>query len=410
MSRVKQGKRELMAIKKAPLLNTLLSVLPVLLFLSYLKLLLHIQLLQKTAHSNYLFIVGIDFSMFYAAFSIAQSTISNNPYDIDTLMSALHSLHHTDILPNLGFFYPPFFLLLIAPFSLLPYPFALFCWNVCFLCLYVYTVYKVTPTRNRFSIALAFSFPAVFFNLLWSQNGFLLTSILACLLRSKNSNLKTGLCLALLTMKPHFAILPYFMTIVNKKCFALLYSFLFIIIFTGISIYYFGMNIWLFFGMSFSSIKELTLLTLWQETTGIRISVQDSLRMIGASYRMASAIQIIFSLLIFVLNYKIRHFSNTRMKDVVLTSSVLLVTPYAMQYDLVLLSLPISLYFFEIVTTKQAFPGECAFLIFSWLLPLLNYVVVHQCGIQIAPLGIFGLTLFALRRLLLTNKRGLVQK
>lgn len=377
-------------------------------FLLYVNFLLYVYQLRQTAPSSSLFIIGIDFSMFYSAFSIAQSTINSNPYDINTLMSTLHMLHQTDVLPNLGFFYPPFFLLLIAPFSLLPYPLALLIWNVCFLCLYVCVIYKIAPTR--FTIALALSFPAVFFNLRWGQNGFLLTSILSYLLLSKNSNINIGLGLALLTIKPHFAILPYFMAIINQKWHALIYSFLFLILFICISIYYFGTNIWLFFGMSFSAIKELTLLTLWQETTGIRISVQDSLRMIGASYSISSALQIIFSIFILALNYKIRFFSNNRMKDVVATSSVLLITPYAMQYDLMLLSLPVSLYLFDLFTTQQYFFGEFSFLIFSWLLPLVNYVIVHHYGIQIAPLSILLLILFAIRRLLLTNKKGLVPK
>ncbi|HSW39830.1 MAG TPA: glycosyltransferase family 87 protein [Acidobacteriota bacterium] len=76
----------------------------------------------------------------------------------------------------LAWFYSPVFLLLVYPLAFLPFKAALLIWNILTLGLYLLAIHRIYPHKAALFAALAF--PGVFFNLLWSQNGFLTAFLL----------------------------------------------------------------------------------------------------------------------------------------------------------------------------------------------------------------------------------------
>lgn len=378
-----------------------LTVYPSLVFLLSLFLLFCIYRAQQIEISEGTILLGIDFSMFYSACSLTLATPAGNPYDIDAVLDGMKRLYHTNPLPYIGFFYPPIFLLLLYPLCFLPYPLAIFIWDAGMLLFYLYIIYQIAPHRNTLFIALGF--PGVFFNLLWSQTGFLVAGLWGCFLLTRHSAWRNGLVLSLLTLKPYFAILPYLLSFFYKRWRVLRWAIFFLILNVGLTIFVFGKDIWLLFFAGLVKTKELALITLWDSITGIRVSLQDSLRLVGVSYEIAVLIQVLVAMGILLLNIWAAKHSTARMNAVIMTGSVLLITPYAMQYDLMLLALPLALYGWDVYVTQNLLWGETVLLIILWLLPVINRIVINFSGIQIVPFYLLVFFGFSIRRIQITR-------
>jgi hypothetical protein len=84
------------------------------------------------------------------------------------------------------------------------------------------------------------------------------------------------------------------------------------------------------------------------------------------------------------------------LKAATLTLAVLLATPYAFEYDLAILALPLAWLAWEGLTTGWL-AGEQSLLLLVWTIPMLAPVVADKVGIQIAPF-VFGALLWAIVR------------
>ncbi len=105
---------------------------------------------------------------------------------------------------ELPFPYPPAYLLLVIPFGLMAFPFAMAAWS-----LSTFAFYMVAARRlARRSGWLAAAFPAVYANMAIGQNGFLTAGIfMAGLSLLATFPLVAGLFLGCLVMKPQLALL-----------------------------------------------------------------------------------------------------------------------------------------------------------------------------------------------------------
>jgi hypothetical protein len=102
--------------------------------------------------------------------------------------------------------YPPTFLLILAPFTALPYHGAFITWDLATLLGLIVVVYCIV--RRRPAIALVLASPFTAWNFLAAQNGFLTGSLLgAGLLFLESRPVLAGVFIGLLTYKPQFGIL-----------------------------------------------------------------------------------------------------------------------------------------------------------------------------------------------------------
>jgi hypothetical protein len=107
---------------------------------------------------------------------------------------------------NYGWHYPPTFLFAAAALATLPYLAALLGWLALTLPLYLAAVRAIMG--ERLGILVACAFPAVMWNMLVGQNGFLTAALLGFMLVCLDARpIVAGVLLGLLTYKPQFGIL-----------------------------------------------------------------------------------------------------------------------------------------------------------------------------------------------------------
>ena len=91
-----------------------------------------------------------------------------------------------------------------------------------------------------------------------------------------------------------------------------------------------------------------------------------------------------------------RQKASTPVRSAVLVLSILLFTPYAFDYDLALLALPLAWLGWE-EHTQGWRPAMAIFLILSWLTPLFFQVLAASTGLPVCPLILVALLFLALR-------------
>src|SRR5262245_53598450 len=102
--------------------------------------------------------------------------------------------------------YPPTFFLILAPFTVLPYPCGFIAWSILTLLGLIVVVYLIVQRLPAAALVLAS--PFTIWNFLAGQNGFLTGSLLgAALLSLERRPVLAGLFIGLLAYKPQFGIL-----------------------------------------------------------------------------------------------------------------------------------------------------------------------------------------------------------
>jgi arabinofuranan 3-O-arabinosyltransferase len=126
-------------------------------------------------------------------------------YDFDT-MKHLQSLWFVTVPHTLEFNYPPTFLFLLAPLSLISYPTAMLVWLAATLALYLATIYAIIPRPAAIVVALAS--PLAFWEAITFQNGFLSAALIGgALLLLERRPVLAGVLIGLLAYKPHLGLL-----------------------------------------------------------------------------------------------------------------------------------------------------------------------------------------------------------
>src|SRR5208337_4793449 len=90
----------------------------------------------------------------WTASSMALSGNPAAPYDIDKLFGLEMKIFGASSPLGVGWYYPPTFLLIVLPLSLLPYLPALFTWLASTLALESLILYKISPTANIFWLSV----------------------------------------------------------------------------------------------------------------------------------------------------------------------------------------------------------------------------------------------------------------
>lgn len=150
----------------------------------------------------------MDFVSYWAASVLGLEGNAAGAYDL-----ALHRSVEQRALAldgALPFAYPPFFLLLLAPFGLLPYPVAAAGWIAATFAAYFAAARRLAPEY----LWLALSFPPVLVNAITGQNGFFTAGLfLGGLALLPKRPLAAGLLLGCLAIKPQLGLLLPFVLV-----------------------------------------------------------------------------------------------------------------------------------------------------------------------------------------------------
>lgn len=327
--------------------------------------------------------VGGDFVDPYAASIAALEGAPASVYD-------LHRQHLREAVVTdgkdtgvLGFHYPPTFLLLVLPLAMLPYVASWVVFEAVTLCCYLTVIRRIAPVNA--GLWLALTFPAVIINFMCGQNGFLTTALIGGgLLLLDRRPLLAGLLFGLMAYKPQFAVLIPVALIVARRWRALTATAITAIVFAAVSLVVFGAPVWWAFIGSTAFTRRVVLEQGAINFTTLQ-SIFGAVRMWGAGVAAAYIFQGVVALYAAAAVIWIwRNDLPFALKAAALAVGSVMVSPYVLQYDLVLLALPITWLAME-GFERGFLPYEKIVLSVAWVLPRVALPLSQGARIPLAP-------------------------
>jgi len=340
--------------------------------------------------------VGADFSGFYSGAVLARSQGPAAVYDLAKMRAAHEQTigAKTENISGWWWLYPPTWLLLVLPFSFLPYFVALAIWLISTFSIYLGTIRRIAPAPQTIWLTLAF--PGAFQNVLHGQNGFLSAFFLGGgLFLVDRFPFLGGSLLGLLSYKPQMATLVPIALIAGRRWKALAGACFSASTLALASRLILGEGVWAAFWHNIPFARKLA------ESGALPIfkmgTVYNAVLLAGGSYEGARILQaIVMVAAVAVVFWVWWRDVSLPIRASVLVLGTLLFTPYALPYEFVLIALPLAWLGWE-GHTKGWLPAEQPLLLLGWLLPLL-IPALGKTHLQLAPLVLVALIVIALRR------------
>ncbi|WP_434722559.1 glycosyltransferase family 87 protein [Mesorhizobium sp. RIZ17] len=312
--------------------------------------------------------LGTDYSQVWTAGRFVLEGHPEEPFD-----NVAHQRRQQDYFsPTSGFFhwgYPPYFLVVAAVFALLPYALSLLLWQASTLLLYLAAVRRIAPIQDCLLVAAAF--PAVFVNIGHGHNGFLSAGLMAlALLALERRPVVAGILFGLLAYKPQFGLLIPIALLAGGYWRAIVAAGATIVAMTLGTAWAFGWETWRgFFDMMHFSRVVIS----EQGATGwYKIqTVFSAVRMWGGSIPLAYGVQAVSTLgCAAMVAWMWFARVDRRLAAAALMTGALLSTPYALDYDMMLLGPALAFFIAHGLETGFA-PWEKTILAVVWATPLL---------------------------------------
>jgi glycosyl transferase family 87 len=236
--------------------------------------------------------------------------------------------------------YPPSFLLILAPFTVLPYILAFVGWDLATLLGSVVVVYAIL--RRPAATALALAWPYSAWNFLAAQNGFLTASLLgASLLFLERRPAFAGVFIGFLTYKPQFGLLFPVALLVAGQWRTIASAAITAAFLAGASVAAFGAGVWVAFPQQLLAQTGLNLLADSADNWGYVQTVYGLARSLHSGATIAWIAQGVTTfgtaiIVWFVWRAKVA-FS---LKAATLSAAALAATPCAFAYDLAAMAIP----------------------------------------------------------------------
>ena len=340
--------------------------------------------------------VGPDFINVWAAGTLALIEQPAGAYDYNVHHAAQKAAFDGAQVPYFGWHYPPMFLLLALPLALLPYLASLGVWLLATLGLFLLTVYRILPRREALLPALAF--PGVFVNLGHGQNGFLTAALLGGgLLLLERRPMLAGVLFGLLTYKPQFGLLIPLVLLFSRRWDTIIMAGGTAALVAMASLLLFGPETWIAFIDSLALTREVIVeqgVTGWHKI----MSVFAAARMWGADIELAYLAQAAVAVCAAATVLRLWTPAVPHgLKCAALVAATPLLTPYVLDYDLVILALPIA--WLAADGLKRGFlPWEKLTLAAVWLLPLVARLAGLGLSLPLTPPLLMILLLVIYRR------------
>ncbi len=344
--------------------------------------------------------VGTDFMDVWAAGKLALAHRPAAAYDY-----AQHYAVQQQALPYAfgkkalfyGWHYPPMFLLAAAVLALFPYGVALALWMAATLPAYVAAIQRIIPGRDAAMAALAF--PGAFVNLGHGQNGFLTCGLMGGgLLLLEKRPVIAGMLFGLMSYKPQFGLMLPIALLAGRHWKAFFSAAATVFALALVSWLVFGPETWRAFVSSASLTRHVVLEqggTGWPKIQ----SIFSAVRMLGGNVTIAYAAQALFALAAAAaVIWTWWQPAGADIKAAILVVATVMATPYVLDYDLVILALPIA--WLTAIGLREGFRRwEKVTLLAVWLLPLLSRLIGMALGIPVAPFLLAWFLVLILRRM-----------
>ncbi len=334
--------------------------------------------------------IGRDFINSWAAPQIAFSGHLASLYNFDSYVAAISRLFG-QALPFHNWSYPPFALLLYWPLGQMPYFVALAAWTISLFAAYAFVASRFVAKPHRIAMGLALACaPATVINIVGGQNGFLTASLfLGAILALERRPLLAGVMIGLLTLKPQLGLVLPLALLMLGAWRAIAAAVVTVIVLVGVSMAVFGLEPWRQYLFA-TSAYQLDLLKVFHGSyTYMICSVLSAARMVGVPFSIAAAIQTLISVPVaLVAGVAVRWTPDARQRAMILATAAQLVTPYAFNYDLTLISVVVAWRLIEADLSHQA--GRNSLYCLAWITPIL-LMPLNLRGVPIAPPVLLGL-------------------
>ena len=240
-----------------------------------------------------------------------------------------------------GWHYPPTFLFAAASLALMPYAAAYLVWTVATFPAYLVAVRAIAGERAGYLLAAAF--PAVLSNFVVGQNGFVSAALMGgTLFMLVERPILAGVCLGLLTYKPHLGILFPIALLAGGHWRAIVAATITATFMAIASWGAFGTDSWQAFAGNIGHTSQAFLSDGWADFAKLQ-TVFGFVRTLGLSEPLAWSAQA-FAALIAASCVAVlwRSRAAYEIKAAALATGALLATPYLYTYDLVVLAVPLA--------------------------------------------------------------------
>jgi len=330
-----------------------------------------------------------DFISFWGAAQLALSGDPAAAYDqarLHEVQSAVVTFVNGDGMP---FPYPPAFLLLVAPFGLLPFAVSLAVWSAATFAVFFVLIRRMFPQSGW----LAAAFPPVFINAAIGQNAFVTAALFAGgMLFLQRRPFAAGLLLGCLVIKPQLGLLLPVALLAARQWRAIAGAATSSLGLLAVGAAVFGVaatEAWLAQMPLYVNIGRDGLVG-WHKMA----SVYAALRQAGAGLELAFGLHMLVAAAAAMLVWRVwRSDEDVTAKAGILAAATLLASPYVFPYDAVLL---VVAFFWLAQRGSPALP-----LAILWCLPLLTIAQIASVHgpVNFTPLVPMGLLILGARQL-----------
>jgi len=338
--------------------------------------------------------IGRDFVAPWSASSLALAGHPAAAYDQGAFRAAETATIGVPV-PFIAWFYLPTFLLLALPLALLPYPVALALWLGAPLIVLARLLRRVLP--HPLAPVAALIFPATAQCLISGQNGILSAALLAGgLLGLAARPALAGVLFGLLSFKPQLAVAVFAALLFGRHWRTLAVALVTALALAAASLAAFGWESWRVGLATLGTARQA--LETGQIAWDRLVTVFGAARLAGAGITASYALQSLTTLAALgILWWVWRRPAPLALRGSALALAIPLTTPYAFDYDLVLLLLPLAWLLRE--GTANGFRrGEATLLVLAWLCPVAGWLVALWSHLLMTPALLLLLLLATLRR------------
>lgn len=323
---------------------------------------------------------GADFIAFYAAAHLATIGEAAAAYDPVRHLAAEQSFLVPEA-PKLPWSYPPTLLLVLRPLAAFAPETALWLWLLTGIAL-AFVLARVLT--DRFALGpVAVIFPGIGHSLICGQTGTMTALTAAVVFRCWSSApIAAGVALGCLSFKPHFAIVPTLLALIERRWRMLAAAIATGAALVALSLAVDGAAPWL--ALLESAPRMLRYVSDGALPIKRMVSVFPFVRSLGGAAPLAAALHGLHAALMIALAVLVwRSTTNTLPRALAFALATVLAPPYAYDYDLALLAIPAA-----IIATRA--PETWSTVETRWIvslsaLPIMAYAFGAGMGFQPAP-------------------------
>ena len=309
----------------------------------------------------------IDFGFFWLSGKLAVAGDTARIFDYPAWSAVQAAFFGPGICLNFNrFYYPPTLLFLTYPLGLIPYSIALTAWLIASFGFYLAVVYAIIPRRETLLTASTLA-AVILSNVLLGHTGFLTAALLGLsLVFMERRPWLSGIFLALLTYKPHFGLLFPIALLASHNWRVIGSTISAAVVLGALAAIAFGYEGWTSF------IHALT-----DRTSGLGPAVGVEMRLqsifglfqlVDASVWISWNAQLVVSIMVAVGTWTIwAKPISFNLKAAAVCGGILLVSPYALFYDLCILSIAAA-FFVKEGLSRGFLPGERMAILICWAL------------------------------------------